>query len=240
VTLGLGLIFAASGSILLKQKPGDEIGAIFHCIGGLLIPGGAMVTLSELSVEIVTLWPIAITFGVIFAFYLALNAIHKHPVLTFFAIANGTAFIFIFVEAMVDGSFYEHGDLYAYLTMVTGASYLLLAHSFRSGWNKILLGALYLFGSGAFLGATFSRVDGSVPWQLAYFPIVLGGLFLSIYMRSRSILIMSTGFLIAHVTFITGEYFADSMGWPISLVILGLVFIGLGYASITINKKFIK
>jgi hypothetical protein len=51
---------------------------------------------------------------------------------------------------------------------------------------------------------------------------------------------MSTGFLIAHVTFITGEYFADSMGWPISLVILGLVFIGLGYASITINKKFIK
>jgi len=58
-------------------------------------------------------------------------------------------------------------------------------------------------------------------------------------MRSRSILVMSTLFLIAHVSYITGEYFADSLGWPISLVILGFVFIGLGYVSISVNKKYI-
>ena len=124
--------------------------------------------------------------------------------------------------------------------MAIGASYLLLAHAFRSGWNKHLIGALYFFGITGFLGATFSQVFDSVPWQLLYFLIVLGGLFLSVYMRSRSILVMSTLFLIAHVSYITSEYFADSLGWPISLVILGFVFIGLGYASVTINKKYIK
>lgn len=239
VTLGLGILIAALGSVLMKQKPGDNIGAVFHCIGGVLIPGGAVVTLSELDVDFVSLWPVAITFGAIFAFYVLLNAIQKHAMLTFFAIANGTAFIYLLVGAIVEGPFYRHEDLYAYLTMVIGASYLLLAHAFRQGWNRELIGVLYFLGITGFLGAAFSRVFNSEPWQLLYFLIVFGGLFLSVYMRSRSILMMSTLFLIAHVSYITSKYFADSLGWPISLVILGFLFIGLGYASITINKKYI-
>jgi hypothetical protein len=241
VTLGLGLLTAAIGSMLMKQKPEDSIGAIFHFIGGMLIPGGAVVTLYELSVD--SDWTIAITFAGIFAFYLFLNAIHKHAILTFFAIASGTATIYLILNAIVGGPFkgwFGIKDIYQYLTMAVGVSYLFLAHAFRVGWNKHLIGALYFFGSAGFLGAAFSQVFDSVPWQLLYFLIVLGGLFLSVYMKSRSILVMSTLFLIAHVSYITSKYFADSLGWPISLVILGFVFIGLGYASITINKKYIK
>ena len=239
VTLGLGFLITAIGSMLLKSKPDENIGTVFHFIGGMLIPGGAVVTLSELNVDFVSLWPVAITFGVIFAFYLLLNYVHKNAILTFFAIANGTAFVYLLVEAIVDGPFYRHEDLYAYLTMVIAASYLLLAHSFREGWNKKLIGVLYFFGITGFLGAAFSQVFDSVPWQMLYFIIVIGGLALSVYMRSRSILVMSTLFLIAHVSYITSEYFANSLGWPISLVILGFVFIGLGYVSININKKYI-
>jgi hypothetical protein len=240
VTLGLGLLMATIGSILLKQKPEDNIGPTFHFIGGMLIPGGAVVTLSELKSDSATLWPVAITFGVIFAFYLLINAIHKHAILTFFAIANGTAFIYLLVEAIVEGPYYRHEDLYAYLTMVIGASYLLLAHSFRDGWNKKLIELLYLFGITGILGAAFSQVFNSLPWQLLYFIIILGGLLLSVYIRNRTILVMSTLFLIAHISYITNEYFTDSLGWPISLVILGFMFIGLGYVSVTINKKYIK
>jgi len=240
VTLGLGLLFTIIGSVLLKQKPEDNIGSVFHAIGGLLIPSGAIVTLNEFNVDLTHMGPLAITFGFIFAFYLLLNYVHKNAILTFFAIVNGTAFIYAIVETMVGGSFYMHGDLYAYLTMVVGASYLLLAQSFQGGWNKHLIGALYFFGSVGFLGAAFSRVFDSVPWQMVYFLIVIGGLFLSAYLKSRAVLVVSTIFLIAHVSYITSEYFADSMGWPISLVILGFIFIGLGYVSININKRYIK
>jgi hypothetical protein len=239
VTLGLGFLTAAIGSMLLKNKPEDNIGTVFHFIGGMLIPGGAVVTLSELNADFVSLWPVTITFGIIFAFYLFLNSIHKNAILTFFAIANGTAFTYLIVEAIIDSPFYKHEDLYAYLTMVIGASYLLLGYSFRDGWNKKLVGVLYFFGITGFLGAAFSQVFDSTPWQILYFLIVIGGLFLSVYMKNRSILVMSTLFLIAHVSYITGEYFADSLGWPISLVVLGFVFIGLGYVSVNINKKYI-
>ncbi|RMD59818.1 DUF2157 domain-containing protein, partial [Candidatus Parcubacteria bacterium] len=241
VTLGFGLSAAAIGSMLMKQKPEDNIGAVFHVIGGTLIPGGFMVTLHEFNLN--GDWTIAMTFAGIFALYLSLSAIHKHAILTFFAIANGTVTAYLILNAIIGGPFerwFDVKEIYQYLTMAIGASYLFLAHAFRVGRNKHLIGVLHFFGSAGFLGAAFSQVFDSPLWQLLYFLIVLGGLFLAVYMKSRSILVVSTLFLIAHVSYITGEYFADSLGWPISLVILGFVFIGLGYASITINKKYIK
>ncbi|QQS61271.1 MAG: DUF2157 domain-containing protein [Candidatus Moraniibacteriota bacterium] len=238
ITLGLGFLFAAIGSLLLKNKPDENIGAIFHFIGGVLIPGGSLVTLSELSTGSDSLWPLAFTFGIIFIFYLLLNSVHKNAILTFFAIINGTAFVYFLFDAITNASLYSE-DLYAYLTMIMGLSYLLLAHTFRNGWNEKLIRILYFFGALGFFGAAFSQVFDSVLWQIFYFILVIGGLFLSIYMKSRSILIISTLFLIAHVSYITSEYFANSLGWPISLVILGLIFIGLGYISININRKYI-
>jgi hypothetical protein len=238
VTLGLGLLFAGLGTMLLKQKPEDALGAVFHCIGGALIPGGALVTLSELSTGMDHPWVIAMTFGGIFVFYMLVNYIQKNAVLTFFAILNGTAFVYLALHAMEDGIYYND-DIYAYLTMAIGVSYLLLAYGFRDGWNKKLIGILYFFGITGLLGAAFSQIYDSIPWQLFYFLLVLGGLWLSVFMKSRSILVVSTLFLIAHISYITDEYFEDSIGWPASLILLGLVFIGLGYASITINKKYI-
>lgn len=239
VTLGLGFLVTATGSVLLKSRPGEHVGAVFHFIGGMLIPGGAMVTLSELHVDFISLWPVTITFGIIFAFYLLLNFAHKNPILTFFAIANGTAFVYLLVTAIINGSFYDYWDLYAHLTMAIGASYLLLAHAFRNDWNRKLVGTLCFFGITGFLGAAFSQVFDSGLWEMLYFLIVIGGLALSAYMKSRAVLVMSTLFLIAHVSYITGEYFADSLGWPISLIILGFIFIWLGYISVNINKRYI-
>lgn len=238
VTLGLGLLFTAIGSILTKEKPEEKIGMVFHIIGALLVPSGAMVMLSEFHVETTSLWPVTITFGVITLMYALLMMAHKSYVLTFFTIANGTTFVYLLVESMIDGYPYQHEDLYAYLTMAIGIGYLLLSYSFKKTWNSPLIGILYFFGAAGFFGAAYSRVFDSVPWQMLYFLLVMGGLYLAVLTRSRSILVVSTIFLIAHVVYITSEYFADSIGWPISLVLLGFIFIGLGYASLAINKKY--
>ncbi|MEK7610355.1 MAG: DUF2157 domain-containing protein [Patescibacteria group bacterium] len=240
VTLGFGLILAATGSMLLKQKPNQMIGSIFHTLGGLLIPGGTMVLLYELDVDLSTLWPITISFGLIFVFYLALAAAHKRPILTFFAVANGTTFVYLLIESLIEGRAYEHENLYAYLTMIVGITYLLLAQQFSRGWNKQLAGLFNFFGSAGFLAAAGSRIPDSVPWQLIYVLFVLAMLFWSIRAKSRGILAVSTIALLAYIGFITQEYFVDSIGWPIALIILGFVFIGLGYASINISKKYIQ
>jgi peptidoglycan/LPS O-acetylase OafA/YrhL len=353
VTLGLGLLVTASGSFILKSKKEDKLGMVFHFIGGMLIPGGALVMLSEFSSGQPPEWPLAITFGIIFAFYLFINSIHKSVILTFFAIANGTTFIYLIVNAITSGIFTDYTNLFTYLTMIIGACYILLALSFKNTWNDRLTRFLYLFGfvgiqiaaitqyfnsfgyrnsawpavfsfllifvfylfinskiknpaltfltilngtafmyvtanaligplynsdvniytyltiviggvylllSSSFrntwnarlteilnllgivalLGAAFSEIFGSLPWQFFFLILVIGGFALSIYVRSLSILLVSTIAFLSYVSYITSEYFADSIGWPISLVVLGFIFIALGYVSITINKKYIR
>jgi len=239
VTLIFGLTLAGIGSLFFNTKPESYLGAVFHAMAGLLIPGGALVTLNEMNVDFTSFWPVTFAIGIIFLFYLLLTAYHKNEVLTFFAIANGTAFVYLLVESLMEGSAYRHDDVYVYLTMAVGISYLLLAHMFRGGWNRHLVEVLYFFGTAGFLGAAFSRVFESNFWEFLFFVLAIGGMVLAVHLKSRSILAVSTFFLIGHFVYITNEYFADSVGWPISLVILGFLFIGLGYASITINKKYI-
>ncbi|MCK5017152.1 MAG: DUF2157 domain-containing protein [Candidatus Peribacteraceae bacterium] len=239
VTLGLGLLSSGLGSMLLKKEPNKKLGSIFHFIGGILIPIGALVTLSEFKIENPTILPVAITFGFIFGYYLLLDYIHKNTILTFFAIANGTAFVYLLFEAILDGTFGNHEDLYAYLTMIVGISYLLLAHSFKKRRNEPLVDLLCIFGSLGFLGATVSQVFDSGFWKLLFFLLVAGGMYLSVYMKNKGILIASTLFLIIHICYITGKYFANSLGWSLALIVLGFVFIGLAYTSIKINKKYI-
>lgn len=243
LTLILGLVLAALGSIFLKSKPESWLGQIFHILGGLLIPGGAIVALDEIiGLSILdSFWPIAWVIGAVFVFYLLLTLYHRQPVLTFFALANGTAFVYLAVAAMIQDSAWWRSadDIFAYLTMVIGASYLLFAHSFRGGWNKSLIGLFNFLGAAGFLGAAFSRVFDSPPWQFGFFLLALGGLAFAVFLKSRSVLAVSVLFLVFHFIYITQEYFADSIGWPILLVILGFIFIGLGYLSLTITKKYL-
>ncbi len=239
VTLGLGLLIAGVGSSFLVSKPESHLGQVFHVIAGFLIPGGALVALSELGTPTGSLWPVTIAIGIVFLYYLLLTVYHKNEVLTFFTLANGTALFYLLIESLLESPFYRHYDVYAYLTMAVGLSYLLFAYAFRGGWNKNLVSVLNFLGSVSFLGAAFSRVFESDLWELLFFLLAIGGMTVAVYIKSRDILVVSTFFLIAHFVYITNEYFADSVGWPISLVVLGFVIIGLGYTSITINKKYI-
>ncbi|MDZ7611718.1 MAG: hypothetical protein U5L10_03060 [Candidatus Moranbacteria bacterium] len=235
-TLLLGLMIAAIGSVLFKKDKAD-IGSLFHVMSGILIPMGVMVLLSELNSDIDSFGPLALSFGIIFLFYLLLNYIHQKIVLTFFSILNGTVFIYTLFGALLKD---PPEDFIAYLAMAIGVSYLLLARQFRSNWNNKLEGVLNFFGILGLLGAAFTQVFDSGVWQMLYFPLAIGGLYLSTYINSRAVLGISTIFLLAHLVYITAEYFADSIGWPISLILLGFLFIALGYMSVSINKKYIK
>ncbi len=245
ITLGVGFLFAILGSVLLYTDNTRTVGSVFHAIGGILVPGGVLVTLYEINPYTLNEWSLTFSFLGVFLFYVLLMYVHKNPILTFFAIVNGTITLYSMVYAMIgyyDLSSYFFDiikDVYVYLTIAIGGSYLLMAYAFRDGWNQKLSSVLYFFGTIGVLGASFMEMIDSLPWQMLYLLLIVGAFMLSVYVKSRNVLTVTTLFLIAYVSYITGEYFADSVGWPISLVILGFVFIGLGYMSININKKYI-
>lgn len=240
ITLGFGLVMAFLGSMFLNKIGSEKLGNIFHIIGGVFIPSGAMVLLSEFNVETVSLWPIAITFAVISMFYFILSNVHRSPVLTFFTIVNVTIFLYQFTGALVENSIHIWEDLFRYLTAFVGVSYLLTGYSFKSGWNRKLAQVLYFAGTIAFLSAGFPSGNDGLVWEMLYFPLTAYMIYSAIYLRSTAVLAISTIFLLAHIGFITGKYFADSLGWPVTLILLGFVFIFLGHFSVKIQNKFIR
>lgn len=241
VTFGLGALFNILGLFLMRKKPEKLIGLVYTVIGGIMIPFGIFILVDEFyagnQIRI-------FSFICIFLSYLLFNKTFKHFTLTFFAIVNITiaAYLTLFEvkEVLLSGMF-ELDKAYNYLTIAIGVSYILLSREFIKSWNARLIGPLNFLGITGILGAMFLLVFGSVFWQIIFVFALMASFILSINMKSRIILIMSNIFLILHISYISSEYFADSViGWPLTIVIIGLIFIGLGYGSVLINKKYIK
>jgi hypothetical protein len=134
--------------------------------------------------------------------------------------------------------------LHEYRWLIIGAVYCLLGHGFAKDDRRALTGPLYGFGVMFFLGAGFVlcgwKPNQSYVWEALYPGLVFGVLFLSVFLKSKSFLTFGTLALIGYVGRITMEYFKDSLGWPLSLVLIGFSLMGLGYAAVALNRRYIR
>jgi len=75
-------------------------------------------------------------------------------------------------------------------------------------------------------------------------PVYLGAtalmIFLSTYVRSRTLLLVGTLAMLIYIGYYTAEHFANTVGWPIALVIIGIALIGLSAFAIRLNNQYIK
>jgi len=65
-------------------------------------------------------------------------------------------------------------------------------------------------------------------------------IFLSTYVRSRTLLLVGTLSMLAYIGYYTAKHFANTLGWPIALVIIGIALIGMSALAVRINNKYIK
>jgi hypothetical protein len=129
-----------------------------------------------------------------------------------------------------------------YRFLTTGLAYGLLAYAFSEDDRQALTGALYGFGILFFLGAAY-MLGGYKPsqnyfWEMIFPGLTLGTLFLSVYLKSKSFLTFGALYLIAYIGKITVEYFKDSFGWPLSLVLIGFALMGIGYGAFHLNSEY--
>ncbi len=96
----------------------------------------------------------------------------------------------------------------------------------------------YFAGSVAFFIGLFALLDGSIA-ELLFLFTACAGVYLSIVVRSRVLLFVSTVAILAYVSYFSAEHFSDSLGWPFVLILLGLLLIGLSAAAMRINRRFI-
>jgi hypothetical protein len=61
----------------------------------------------------------------------------------------------------------------------------------------------------------------------------------SVHVKSKALLTFGSLFLGAYLVKITSEYFSDSLGWPLALVIAGLLLMAVGYVTLRLKRTYL-
>ncbi len=148
--------------------------------------------------------------------------------------------------ATIAGLFDVTADVGKCTAMVLGVSYLLVAyyyHIHRESLEKgermekkavenVLygLGTLAILAPALFFGGLF---------DLLSLALIFGAFYLSVYVKSRTMLMSGALFLMIWIVKMTSKYFADSISWPLALIVVGFLVIGVGYVTFYVNRKFL-
>jgi hypothetical protein len=90
-----------------------------------------------------------------------------------------------------------------------------------------------------FLYGFFDAVEDS-PIEVLFLAVASGVVYVSVLLHSRTLLTVATLAILAYTGYFTSEHFADSIGWPISLVAFGLFMIGLSALALRIDRDYVR
>lgn len=243
ITLGSAIACYVTGVILSHYKKIELIGQSFYLISMLLMPVGLHIIFDIAGFDIGSCGMQSLISAILLIYYVLSFLIFRKDIFIIFNIIFGTWFFFAFSSYLLKANPYMVGSTFTnYRILAVGLTYMLLGYFF-SERNKIIYSRLlYSFGVVAVLSAAFAlggyEPNQSLFWEIIYPGIIFGLIFLGIYLKTKVFLTFSSAFFFAYICKITFEYFKDSIGWPLSLIILGLALIGTGYLTIYLHKRF--
>lgn len=242
-TLGSGVAAYIAAVFLSREKLLEPIGRAFYFISALVMPLGLHVTFYVAGIDTGTYGIQTIVSGILLITFLLSYLVEHKSVFVLFNIIFGTWLFFSLTNFIVGGRPGFEWEFSAYRVLCVGVVYALLGYYFFETPHRVLTGALYGFGALCSLGAALALGDWEPQqnwfWEMIFPGLVFGVMFLSVYLKSRSFLTFGSLYLIAYIFKITAEYFSDSLGWPLVLVLTGLGLIASGYLHFTLKRKYL-
>ena len=241
VSLGIALI-SYLAAIILNKPEQKTVSQVLFTVSAALGPLGAYVLLDQAgvtfdsSVQLMT----AVILGLIFGTALWIS---RRPVLTIITIAYGTWAYFALIDRAFSPHYWWDNDLYKWAVIILGIAYLLIAYGLRianaSAEKEKAAVKSMLYGAGtlAVLGASITI--GGI-FDIVMIALIFAAFYGSVYLRSRAMLLLAGFFLMAHLVKLTSKYFVDSIGWPVALILVGFLIIGVGYGTFYVNKTYLK
>jgi len=187
------------------------------------------VGLDLLGLEIVY---IAIILGA--SLFLVGTALEKtpHRVLAEFALLIGVCWLnsglFDRIEMATSGN---------WAGLLIGVSLMLTAYGLHKSERYPRLIALgYFVGSMMAYAGLFDLVQNT-PVELIYLAVTASMLYACVVLESRALLLTTVIAMLGFIGYFSSEYFADSLGWPITLVLMGVAFLGVGTIALKVKRR---
>ena len=245
ILVSLGISLAAFVIAMILQKPQQRlISETLFTISAALAPLGAYVLLDQAGISMSAGVNIAVSLILTVIFSVALY-VSKKNILILLVTGFATWVYFAIIINIFDINIYA-GDILKWACMILGISYLVLAYGHRMNTKpsdaldikekRVIQNILYGLGTLAILGGAISI--GGI-FDLITIALIFGAFYGSVYLKSRAMLVFGALFLIGHIINLTSKYFLDSIGWPVALIVIGFLVIGIGYLTVYLNRKFI-
>ncbi len=98
----------------------------------------------------------------------------------------------------------------------------------------------YFFFSGlAIAAASFDYLEDT-KFDVLLIGVIALMVFASVRVNSRTLLTVSILALLGYLAYFTDEYFKDMVGWPIALIVVGLIMIGASSLAVKLGRKMAK
>lgn len=240
-TLGFGLLSYIAGVILYREERFGAVSNAFHFIAAMIIPLGLAVLFNESGLTFYANFNQTIMSGIILLFYSVNTWVFRKKLFTLFTIIYATWFFISLTNLLYEDFLYYNFDYLVYRIFLVGITYICFGYYLTSTTQRSLSDILYGYGVLFVLGAALYLGKWSpgqnIFWELTFPVLVALVIYGSVLLQRKVFLVFGTLYLMVYILKITNEYFSGTFGWPISLVICGLMMIGAGYLSFSVNSR---
>lgn len=245
-TLGVSVISYVI-ALLLSNKEDNPLSEVLFAISAIVSPIGIYVLLRESGYEINE--NTFLIYSLILSVFFGITKFFsKSKIIILVTVFFSTSFYFSAIYKMFKSLYLNNfDDIIKIAVIVLGLAYFLIAYGYDlliKNKNQILKmedkavsGVLYTLGSPAII-IPFMTYDGF--FDFITLLIIFAIAYLGFIVRSKIVFFISSIALVIQISMITWEYFRNSIGWPIMLIIIGVVIIATAFVSINISKKINK
>ncbi|HEX6314683.1 MAG TPA: hypothetical protein VFZ73_07475 [Gemmatimonadaceae bacterium] len=231
ITLGSGMAACVLAVLASRDERFEKAVPPLFLIAAALEPAGLLVAFNEFGSGGDARWAAFTTAGVVGFQFAALFGALRQSMLLFLAVFFGVLFWWTGFDLL--------GMDEAVMAMALGGSLMLAAIGVDRTPHAVITPPWFLFGGIAFLYGLFDVV-GDTPFEILFMLTARGFVYLSAAIQSRTLLIVATAAILAYTAWFTGEHFADSIGWPLALVMFGLLMIGMSALAFRIDRRYIR
>ena len=107
---------------------------------------------------------------------------------------------------------------------------------YKAGRYARLTGLGYFIGSIMAYSGLFDLVHNT-SFELAYLAVAAFMLYACVALQSRALLFTTVFAMLGFIGYYTAKHFANSLGWPVTLVLMGVAFLGVGTIAVRVKRK---
>ncbi|MDO6564322.1 hypothetical protein Q4488_13080 [Amphritea sp. 1_MG-2023] len=123
-------------------------------------------------------------------------------------------------------------------SVIVGVGLMLTAFGMQKAGRYLRLQALgYVCGSVMAYGGLFDLLQHTA-METLFFALTAVILYVCVQLQSRALLLTTVIAMLGFIAYFSEKYFAHSLGWPATLVLIGIAFLAVGTLALKLKQRF--